>query len=189
MAGLAIAAVGEGWCFFLNGLSFLAVLAALVAMRHAARDPERPSGTALRRMLEGLRLLTHPSPVRSLLLLLGLVSLAGTPYSVLLPIFAERILHVEARGLGLLMGAAGLGALVGALLLSTRSEPAGLRRGVGRSAALTGASLLVFSQSSRFWLSAAVLVAIGFGVNTQLAATNTLLQDRKSTRLNSSHRL
>jgi MFS family permease len=176
LGGLAIAAVGEGWCFFLNGVSFLAVLAALLAMRRAARAPQRPSGSALGNMLETVRLLTYPSPVRSLLLLLGLVSLAGTPYSVLLPIFAERILQVEARGLGLLMGAAGLGALAAALLLSARWQVEGLRHWVGRSAALTGASLLVFSQSRAFWLSVAVLVAIGFGVNTQLAATNALLQ-------------
>jgi predicted MFS family arabinose efflux permease len=176
LGGLVIAAVGEGWCFFLNGVSFLAVLAALLQMQLTTSPPSQTSTSALRNLIEGFHFVARPSPVRSLLLLLGLVSLAGTPYSVLLPLFARRILHVDARGLGLLMGAAGAGAVLGALLLSTRSNLAGLMRTVGRSAALAGASLLVFSQSKVFWLSSMALVPVGFGITTQLAATNTLLQ-------------
>ena len=176
LGGLAIAAVGEGWCFFLNGVSFLPVLAALLAIRSGTAGRKPPSGRALANLLEGFRFVSQPSRVRSLLLLLGLVSLTGTPYSVLLPIFARGVLRIEAGGLGLLMGAAGLGALTGSLLLGARSQPEGLVRWVARSAALTGASLLVFSQSRSFWLSLVALVPIGFGITTQLAATNTLLQ-------------
>ncbi len=145
-------------------------------MRLGAAEPAQTSGSAIRNLIEGFHFVAQPSPVRSLLLLLGLVSLTATPYSVLLPLFAGRILHVQARGLGLLMGAAGTGALVGALLLSMRSRLAGLTSTVGRSAALAGASLLVFSRSSVLWLSVIALLPVGFGITTQLAATNTLLQ-------------
>src|SRR5262249_28156832 len=117
IAGGLVAAIGEGWCFFLNGVSYLAVLTGLLLM-HPKPQPNRPAGeTPLGRIVEGFRFVGDTAPIRALLLLLGLVSLAGMPYAVLMPIFADEILHAGARGLGLLMGASGLGALLGALTL------------------------------------------------------------------------
>ncbi len=125
IAGLLVAAIGEGWCFLLNGVSYLAVLAGLLMM-HPKPMPSRPTGeTRLGRIVEGFSFAAHTVPIRALLLLLGLVSLTGMPYAVLMPIFADEILHAGARGLGLLMGAAGLGALFGALTLAARRRFAG----------------------------------------------------------------
>ena len=108
IAGMLVAAIGEGWCFFLNGVSYLAVLAGLMLM-HPKPQPARPEGeTPLGRIVEGFVFVARTPPIRALLLLLGLVSLAGMPYAVLMPVFADRILHAGARGLGMLMG--GLGA-------------------------------------------------------------------------------
>ena len=113
IAGVLVAAIGEGWCFFSNGVSYLAVLAGLLLM-HPKPQPNRPEGeTPLGRIVEGFAFVARTAPIRAILLLLGLVSLAGMPYSVLMPIFADRILHAGARGLGILMGASGVGALIG----------------------------------------------------------------------------
>ena len=122
IAGVLVAAIGEGWCFFLNGVSYLAVLAGLLLM-HPKPQPMRPEGeTPLGRIVEGFAYVARTAPIRAILLLLGLVSLAGMPYAVLMPIFADHILHAGARGLGILMGASGLGALLGALTLASRRE-------------------------------------------------------------------
>jgi MFS family permease len=175
MAGVVIAAVGEGWCFFVNGVSFLAVLASLVAMTRGER-PAAAAGRAGRRLADGLRFVFTTPPVRSVLLLLGMMSLVGAPYSVLLPIIANRVLHLDSRGLGGLMGAAGGGALAGALLLATRPRPERLRHIIPRATAVAAVGLLLLSQSHWTLLSGAALIAVGFGITTQLAATNTLLQ-------------
>jgi MFS family permease len=176
IAGVLVAAIGEGWCFFLNGVSYLAVLAGLLLM-HPKPPPERTSGlTPLGRIVEGFRFAAHTAPIRALLLLLGLVSLAGMPYAVLMPIFADQVLHAGARGLGFLMGAAGLGALAGALTLAARREVRGLGRWVARAAAVFGTSLIAFSLSRHFWLSAALLVPAGFALIVQSAGSNTLIQ-------------
>ncbi len=111
VAGIVVAAIGEGWCFFFNGLSYLAVLASLLLMQPMPQPPRHDGGTPLSRMIDGFVFVCGTAPIRALLLLLGLVSLAGMPYAVLMPIFADQILHSGPRGLGLLMGASGLGAL------------------------------------------------------------------------------
>jgi MFS family permease len=175
VAGVVIAAVGEGWCFFVNALSFLAVLASLLAMTPQAA-PTAAIGSARRKLADGLRFVFTTPAVRSVLLLLGMTSLVGAPYSVLLPIIANRILHLGSRGLGGLMGAAGAGALTGALLLASRPRADRLTRIIPSANAIAGAGLLVLSQSRWIPLSCAALVAVGFGITTQLAATNTLLQ-------------
>src|SRR5438874_9102827 len=144
---------------------------------HPKPQPERPSGvTPLGRIVEGFRFVARTAPIRALLLLLGLVSLAGMPYAVLMPIFADEILHAGARGLGLLMGASGLGALLGALTLAARREVRGLGRWVAWAAAAFGVSLIAFAISRHFWLSAALLVPVGFALIVQTAASNTLIQ-------------
>jgi MFS family permease len=176
IAGILVAAIGEGWCFLLNGVSYLAVLACLLRM-HPKPVPQWPRGaTALGRIVEGFRFVAGTAPIRALLLLLGLVSLAGMPYAVLMPIFADEILHAGARGLGLLMGASGLGALLGALTLAARRQVRGLGRWVAYAAAAFGLSLIAFAWSRHFWLSAALLVPAGFAMIVQTAASNTLIQ-------------
>ena len=176
VAGLLVAAVGEGWCFLINSLSYLAVIAGLLMMR-----VEKPSWigaprSAFSDIVEGFRFVWHTAPVRALLLLLGAVSLAGLPYSVLMPIFAESILHGGAKELGLLMGASGLGALFGALSLASKSGVGGLGRWVAMSAAGFGIMLALFSMSRIFWLSAALLVPVGYAMMVEMAASNTLIQ-------------
>ena len=176
IAGLLVAAIGEGWCFVLNGASYVAVLAGLLMM-HPKPRPMRPSiGSPLDRIVAGFGFVARTGPIRALLLLLGLVSLAGMPYSVLMPVFADRVLHVGARGLGLLMGASGIGALLGALVLATRREVRGLGRWIARATAGFGLGLIAFSMSREFWLSALLLVPVGFAMIVQTAASNTLIQ-------------
>ena len=114
--------------------------------------------------------------MRALLLLLGIVSLAGMPYAVLMPIFADQILHGGPRGLGLLMGATGLGALCGALSLAMRSGVRGLGQWVATSAAAFGVWLVLFSMSRVFWLSALLLVPRRRSMMVQMASSNTLIQ-------------
>ncbi len=179
-----MAAIGEGWCFFANGVSYVAVIAGLALMKLPPRQVEARTGSTLSRIVEGFAFVRRTAPVRSLLLLLGLVSLVGMPYVVLMPIFADRILHGGARGLGVLMSATGIGALVGALVLASRSS--GIR-GLGRWAALAssgfGLSLVLFSASRSFWLSAALLVPVGFSMMVQMGSSNTLIQSMVPDRL------
>lgn len=176
VAGLLVAAVGEGWCFLVNGVSYVAVVAGLLLMRVGARAGARPEGSVLSNAVEGFRFVARTAPVRALLMLLGLVSLMGMPYAVLMPIFADRILGGGASGLGLLMGASGVGALAGALSLAARRGLRGLGRWVALSSAGFGAALILFSQSRTFWLSALLLVPVGFAFMIQMASSNTLVQ-------------
>jgi len=176
VAGLLVAAVGEGWCFLINGVSYVAVVAGLLLMTVEARARARPEGSALANAVEGFRFVARTAPVRALLLLLGLVSLMGMPYAVLMPIFADRILGGGAGGLGLLMGASGVGALAGALSLAARRGLRGLGRWVAFSSAGFGAALILFSQSRTFWLSALLLLPVGFAFMIQMASSNTLVQ-------------
>ncbi len=176
LAGILVAAVGEGWCFFLNALSYVAVLVSLLLMRPLPQSAPHGGGTPLSRIVEGFTFVCRTPPIRALLLLLGLVSLAGMPYAVLMPIFADQILHSGSRGLGLLMGASGLGALLGALALASRQQVRGLGRWVTGGAAGFGLSLIFFAMSRHFWLSAAVLVLVGFAMIVETAASNTLIQ-------------
>jgi len=176
IAGLLVAAVGEGWCFLLNGVSYLAVIAGLLMMDVPKRPKVRARISAVRHTIEGLRFVADTAPVRALLLLLGLVSLAGMPYAVLMPIFADQILSGGPRGLGLLMAASGFGALCGALSLAVRSGVRGLGRWVATSAAAFGAALILFSLSRAFWLSVLLLVPVGASIMVQMASSNTLIQ-------------
>jgi MFS family permease len=176
IAGLTVAAVGEGWCFLLNGLSYVAVLWSLLMMRVPKATRTREQRSARRDAIEGFRFVIRTTPVRALLLLLGIVSFAGMPYAVLMPIFAESILHGGARGLGILMGASGLGALAGTLTLATRSGVRGLGRWVVSGAAAFGVALVLFSLSRNFWLSALLLVPAGAAMMVQMASSNTLIQ-------------
>jgi MFS family permease len=176
VAGVLVATVGEGWCFFANGVSFIAVIVGLLLMKIKVQERRPLPGSALASIIEGLGYVGRPGPVRSLLFLLGLVSLLGMPYIVLMPIFADQILHGGASGLGLLMGASGIGALAGALSLAARQGVRGLGRLVALAAGGFGASLILFSLSRSFWLSAFLLLPVGFFMIVQMASSNTLVQ-------------
>jgi MFS family permease len=177
IAGIVVAEIGEGWCFFCNGVSYVAVIVGLLLMQLPERRRLAATGSTLRNIVEGFRFVRHTRPIRALLLLLGLVSLVGMPYAVLMPIFADRILHGGARGLGILMSATGVGALTGALFLASRgSGVRGLGRWVARASAGFGISLILFAVSRSFWLSAALLVPVGASMMVHMASSNTLIQ-------------
>ena len=178
IAGFAIAWIGEGWCFFLNGVSFLAVILALLAMRlqPVARKPSTDS--PLQSLMQGFRFAMSDLPIRSALLLLSWLSLLGLQYSVFLPIFAKDILHSGARGLGLLMSSAGVGAVLGALHFAARTEFKGLARWSAGTSMSCAIGLVLFSESRVFWMSMVVLFVVGFSATVQMAATNTIIQSR-----------
>lgn len=178
IAGFTLAWKGAGWCFFLNGLSFLAVIGALLAMRLVKRVPTREPGSPWVSLVQGFRFAMSDLPIRSTLLLLSMLSLFGLQYSVFLPIFATDVLHRGAKGFGLLMSAAGVGAVMGALHFAARTSYKGLARWIAAASAICAVALVVFSQSKVFWLSMAVLLVVGFSATLQMAATNTTLQNR-----------
>ena len=178
IAGFAIAWIGAGWCFFLNGLSFFAVILALMAMRIQPQERKPSTESPLQSLLQGFRFAMKDRPIRSALLLLSLLSLLGLQYSVFMPIFANDILHAGARGLGLLMSAAGVGAVLGALQFAARTTYKGLAKWIAAMSVICACGLIVFSQSHVFWLSAAVLFVVGFAATSQMAATNTTVQNR-----------
>jgi MFS family permease len=176
VAGALVATIGEGWCFLLNAVSYVAVIGGLLLMRIEARPRLPREGSAIANIIEGFQYVRRTPPVRALLLMLGLVSLTGMPYAVLMPVFADRILHGGPRTLGLLMGASGLGALAAASLLATREGLRGLGRWIALASAGFGVSLLLFAWSTSIWLSGAVLVPVGFCMLLQMASSNTLIQ-------------
>ena len=178
IAGFAIAWIHEGWCFFLNGVSFLAVIAALLAMRIPKTEPKADGESPLRSFVQGFRFAMNDLPIRSVLLLLSGLSLFGLQYSVFLPVFAKDILHGGVRGFGLLMSTAGVGAVLGALHFAARTHYKGLARWIAFTSSTCGVCLVLFSQSRVFWLSAAVLLIVGFAATSQMAATNTVVQSR-----------
>ena len=176
IAGILVASVGEGWCFFANGISYIAVITGLLLMKLKKRAELQKHGSPIENMIEGFRFARHTAPVRALLLLIGFVSLAAMPYTVLMPIFAGRILHGGARELGMLMGATGIGALLGALTLASKPSVSGLGKWVWMAATGFGTSLILFTLSRHLWLSLLLLMPTGFGMMVQMGATNTLLQ-------------
>ncbi len=175
IAGILVAKIGEGWCFFANAVSYIAVIIGLLMMRVQPRA-NAATGSPLTHIVEGFRFARRTAPIRALLLLLGLVSLVAMPYTVLMPVFADKILHGGARGLGILMGATGIGALLGALTLATRSGVSGLGRWVALSCAGAGVGLVLFSLSRNFLLSTALLLPVGFCIMLQMSSSNTLIQ-------------
>ena len=177
IGGVLIAAVGEGWCFFWDAVSYLAVIASLVLMRLPPR-PQRTSSRSkvLPELREGLAYVAASPPIRSILLLLALVSLVGMPYTVLMPVFASTILHGGPHTLGFLMAATGVGALLGAVFLARRRSVLGLGKVIPFTAALFGASLAAFSLSRFLGLSLVLLLFTGVGFMVTMSASNTVLQ-------------
>ncbi|HEX4715681.1 MAG TPA: MFS transporter, partial [Ktedonobacteraceae bacterium] len=175
LAGIVVAKIGEGWCFFANGSSFLAVIAGLLMM---TAPPARPAlqGSPKQNIIEGFHFVTRTAPVRALMLLLGLISLTGAPCVVLMPLFADQVLHGGASALGLLMGASGVGALCAAILLATRKSVSGLGELIAAACSSFGVALVIFSFSRTFWLSVALLVSAGFSVTLEMASSYALIQ-------------
>lgn len=176
IAGILIAAVGEGYCFLINGLSFIAVIAALLAMKGF-----RTNGTSRREpvwkgMKAGFSYVFGFPPLSAVILLLALISLIGMPYVVLMPIFAKTILGGGPNTLGFLMAATGVGALIGAIYLASRQNVRGLGKMIGLSTAVFGLGLVLFSFSRSVSLSVALMAITGFGMITEMAGSNTVLQ-------------
>ncbi|GAC1664749.1 MAG: MFS transporter [Candidatus Acidiferrum sp.] len=178
IAGFALAWKGPAWCFFLNGVSFLAVLAALLAMRLPKTAAKREQGSPFQNFIQGFRYAMGDRPTRSALILLSMLSLFGLQVTVFLPIFAGDVLHKGARGYGLLMSVAGVGAVLGALYFAGRTSYKGLGRWIAGTCMVCGVALVIFSQSRVFTISAAVLLVVGFAATVQMAATNTIVQNR-----------
>ena len=176
VAGMLIAAVGEGYCFLLDGFSYLAVIASLLAMRITQAPPHRERRELRTEISEGWRYVTESAPIGSVLLFLTLVSLVGMPYTVLMPIFATRVLHGGPHTLGFLMAAAGLGALAAAVSLAMRRSVLGLGRVIVWSSSLFGLALIGFGLSHALPLSLLAVAAAGFGMMRHMASSNTILQ-------------
>ncbi len=177
VAGILIAAVGEGVCFLLNGISYMAVIAALLMMKiRKPVMPARAKNGFMRELHEGFSFAFGFAPIKSILLLLALVSFMGVPYQVLMPIFAGSILGGGPHTLGFLMGASGLGALGGAVFLASRKGSPRLGKTTPMAAAIFGLGLMVFSRSRLLWLSLPVISIAGFGMMVQMASSNMVLQ-------------
>ncbi len=175
VAGLVVAAVGEGMCFLLNGLSFLAVIGSLLAMRVAPAEVKRQS-SPWRHLVDGFRYAAGDGSLRRVLGLMAVATLSGMPVFVLMPVFASDVFHRGSEGLGFLMGAMGIGAVIGTLGLARQTRVAGLPRLMVWSGLAVGGAYLTFASSRTFGLSLAVMPVIGFGIMRQMAAANTTIQ-------------
>jgi MFS family permease len=176
VAGVLIAAVGEGWCFFIDAVSYGAVIFSVLLMHLDAQPPAPKATRVLHEMAEGFRYARGSPPIRSLLLLLALSGLAGRPFAVLLPVVAREVMHGGAGTLGTLQATAGVGALAGALYLASRTSVVGLGRVIVASAALFGLGLMAFSRAHALWLAMPLLLLAGTGMMLQTAASNTIIQ-------------
>lgn len=177
LAGIVVAKFGEGICFFINAVSYVAVISALLAMKL----PERPATlvkaiSIAASLREGLRYTLDTTPIRDLLILLGVVGFMGMPYMTLMPVFAANVHKSGADALGLMYGAVGLGAVIGALFLAQRKNIIGIGRVIVIATLLFGLGLIVFTVSRPFWLTLLILVAVGCGWMVLIAACNTALQ-------------
>jgi MFS family permease len=178
IGAFTVAWVGEGWCFFLNGVSFIAVIVALLMMKIERMQTKPSQESPLRSLVQGFRFAMSDFPVRSALSLLSVLSLFGLQYSVFMPIYAMDILKGDIKIQGYLMSAAGVGAVLGALHFAARTNYKGLARWIGATSTTCAIGLLIFSGAKVFWLCAVVLFFVGFAATSQMAATNTLIQNR-----------
>jgi MFS family permease len=176
LAGIVIAASSEGYCFLIDGISYLAVIVSLLLMRINVPATKRATASMLQQLAEGWSYVIHFVPIRTILSLFAIVSLMGMPFVVLMPIFAAQVLHGGPHTLGFLMGAMGTGALVAALALAARRSVLGLGSMIGRSAGIFGVGLIGFGLSHYFWLSLAMMLVAGYGMMQGMAASNTVIQ-------------
>jgi MFS family permease len=177
IAGIVIAATNEGWCFLIDGVSYIAVIIALLRMQiPAAATPTRLGASAIGQFVEGWRYAFGFRPIRSIILLLALVSLVGVPYSVLMPVFATDVFHGGPHTLGFLMTASGCGALAGALWLAARRSVVGLGRVIVVASGAFGAGLIAFAYAPTMAVAVPCMALTGFGFMVQMAASNTVIQ-------------
>jgi len=176
LAGAVIAVSGEGACFLIDGISYIAVIASLLAMRLQPGAVKAATVSMLGQLMEGWKYVSGFAPVRTILLLFAMVSLMGWPFTVLMPIFAGTILKGGPHTLGFLMGAVGIGALVSAISLALRKTVLGLGRMIPISTACLGVGLILFGMSRVLWLSLLLMLFCGFGMMQQMAASNTIIQ-------------
>ena len=176
LAGIVIAGFGEGYCFLIDGISYLAVIASLIMMRVRAAAIKRETTSMLRQLKEGWTYVSEFAPVRSILLLFALIGLMGWPYMTLMPIFAGGILKGGPSTLGILMGAVGIGALTSGISLALRKTVVGLVKMIPIAAALLGGGLILFAMSRVLWLSMILLLFTGFGMMQVATACNTIIQ-------------
>ncbi|MEW6126885.1 MAG: MFS transporter [Acidobacteriota bacterium] len=183
VAGILVAWLGEGWCFLINALSYIAAIAAFFAMRITRKREPHTSTSAVSALKEGFDFVRRTAPIRALLLLVALVSICGLSYITLMPIFADKILNGGPKALGIMLSAAGIGSLAAALTLASRKEARGLGRVVAVSVVLFGVLMVIFAMSRNLLLSCALLVPMGYTVMLQLSGSNTLLQTMVDDRL------
>ena len=176
LAGILIAAVGEGYCFLIDGLSYLAVIASLLAIRIEGPVPIRSTASMVVQLKEGWTYVSSFAPIRTVLLLFAIISFIGVPYTVLMPVFATKILHGGPHTLGFLMGAGGVGSVISAISLAARKSVRGLYRVIPKVAAIFGAGLIALSFSRDYWLSLALMSVTGFGLMQFAFASNTVIQ-------------
>lgn len=176
IAGMLVALVGEGMCFMINGLSFIAVLACLAAIRITPGIAVTEHERFFRGMKSGMNYTLGFAPIKYTLLQISLAALVAMPYPVLMPIFAKEILKGDANTLGLLMAGSGVGAVVGAILLAARKSVRGLVKTIIMATLIFGLGLMSFAFSPFLWLSILCMAITGFGMVTQMAASNTFLQ-------------
>ncbi len=176
IAGLVIAAAGEGWCFLIDGISYFAVIASLLLMRIQRSEERREPRGMIEEMREGWDYVRNFPALRTILMLFALLTLMGYPYSVLLPAFAGQVLHGGAATLGWLTGASGVGALVSGVSLAARKSVRGLTRMLQIASVMLGGGLILFGLSRTLWASLALMVFIGFGLMQSAAVSNTIVQ-------------
>ena len=176
LAGIIIAVLGEGICFLLNGVSYLAVIGSLLAMRIAPRKIKPPDTHVLQELKEGFVYAFNSTPIKFILILLSLVSLMGVPYQVLMPVFARDIFHGGSITLGFLMAMSGIGALTGAIYLASRKSVIGLGKIIPLFSGLFGLAVIAVALSGALWFSMPVICVAGFAMMVQMAASNTVLQ-------------
>ena len=175
IAGVLVAWVGEGWVFFVNGLTFIAVLVGLLAIRLPA-EPDGAEAGGLHALREGLWYVWRHATIRAVIALVAAVSLVGSSAIVLMPVFAAKVFERDAQSLGLLLGVIGLGAFAGALTLARRKDLAGIERAIAAAGLVGGAALALFATTKVFALALLILPAVGFCITTMLASSNTLIQ-------------
>jgi MFS family permease len=176
IAGILIASVGEGMCFLVNAISYLAVIISLLMMNVAEKKIQTNRRHILTELKEGIVYAFNFSPIKYILLLLALISLMGVPYQVLMPVFARDIFHGGPHTLGFLVAMSGTGALIGAIYLASRKSIRGLGNIIALSAGLFGIGIILFSLSKILWGSMLILLVCGFGMMVNMAASNTVLQ-------------
>jgi MFS family permease len=176
LAGMIIAASSEAWCFLIDGLSYIAVIASLLAMRINVAEMRRKTTSTFVELIEGWTYVSEFLPIRTILLLFAVVSLMGMPFVVLMPIFAVKVLRGGPHTLGFLMAAMGVGALISALSLAARKSVRGLIRIIPVSAIVFGLGLIGFGLSRFFWFSMAAVLVAGMGMMQGMAASNTVIQ-------------